>query len=130
MSSAAPPRLGDDRAAFPVSPASSIATGHALDGYNHSAAQFTGHTTTVHHQQIPPTDDAATERQDDFDSPGREQNDASSGSDEPTKKRRRSRKGLGKRFECPTEGCGKSYSRAEHLYVTVTVSNGMANASL
>ncbi|KAF2276820.1 uncharacterized protein EI97DRAFT_397751 [Westerdykella ornata] len=33
-----------------------------------------------------------------------------------TRKRRRSRKGLDKKFECPHEGCGKSYSRAEHLY--------------
>ncbi len=32
------------------------------------------------------------------------------------RKRRRSRKGLDKKFECPHEGCGKSYSRAEHLY--------------
>ncbi|RAL64270.1 hypothetical protein DID88_002162 [Monilinia fructigena] len=31
-------------------------------------------------------------------------------------KRRRSRKGLDKKFECSEEGCGKSYSRAEHLY--------------
>lgn len=42
---------------------------------------------------------------------------ASSNSDGPTRKRRRSRKGLDKRFECTAEGCGKSYSRAEHLYV-------------
>ncbi|KAH0433608.1 hypothetical protein CcaCcLH18_05780 [Colletotrichum camelliae] len=34
----------------------------------------------------------------------------------PARKRRRSRKGLDKKFECPQEGCGKSYSRAEHLY--------------
>jgi hypothetical protein len=33
-----------------------------------------------------------------------------------SKKRRRSRKGMDKKFECPHEGCGKSYSRAEHLY--------------
>ncbi|KAE8871280.1 hypothetical protein PTNB73_02739 [Pyrenophora teres f. teres] len=33
-----------------------------------------------------------------------------------SRKRRRSRKGLDKKFECPHEGCGKSYSRAEHLY--------------
>jgi len=33
-----------------------------------------------------------------------------------SKKRRRSRKGLDKKFDCPHEGCGKSYSRAEHLY--------------
>jgi hypothetical protein len=33
-----------------------------------------------------------------------------------SRKRRRSRKGLDKKFVCPHEGCGKSYSRAEHLY--------------
>lgn len=33
-----------------------------------------------------------------------------------SRKRRRSRKGLDRKFECPHEGCGKSYSRAEHLY--------------
>ncbi|KAG6011831.1 hypothetical protein E4U54_007885 [Claviceps lovelessii] len=32
------------------------------------------------------------------------------------RKKRRSRKGLAKRFECTADGCGKSYSRAEHLY--------------
>lgn len=43
-------------------------------------------------------------------------NGASSNSDGgPARKRRRSRKGLDKRFECSAEGCGKSYSRAEHL---------------
>ena len=41
----------------------------------------------------------------------------SSGTDGPSRKRRRSRKGLDKKFECPQEGCGKSYSRAEHLQV-------------
>lgn len=39
----------------------------------------------------------------------------SSNSDGPARKRRRSRKGLDKKFECPEKGCGKSYSRAEHL---------------
>lgn len=38
-----------------------------------------------------------------------------SGDDGPSRKRRRSRKGLDKKFECSTSGCGKSYSRAEHL---------------
>ncbi|PVH93625.1 hypothetical protein DM02DRAFT_541155 [Periconia macrospinosa] len=33
-----------------------------------------------------------------------------------SRKRRRSRKGLDRKFLCPHEGCGKSYSRAEHLY--------------
>lgn len=35
--------------------------------------------------------------------------------DDHGRKRRRSRKGLDKKFGCPHEGCGKSYSRAEHL---------------
>lgn len=39
----------------------------------------------------------------------------SSSSEGPARKRRRSRKGLDKKFECPEKGCGKSYSRAEHL---------------
>lgn len=39
----------------------------------------------------------------------------SSNSEGPSRKRRRSRKGLDKKFECPEKGCGKSYSRAEHL---------------
>ena len=34
----------------------------------------------------------------------------------PERKRKRSRKGQDKKYPCPTEGCGKSYSRAEHLY--------------
>jgi hypothetical protein len=46
----------------------------------------------------------------------------SSNSDGPARKRRRSRKGLDKKFECPEKGCGKSYSRAEHLYVCSPVS--------
>lgn len=32
------------------------------------------------------------------------------------RKRKRSRKGFEKNFPCPHQGCGKSYSRAEHLY--------------
>jgi hypothetical protein len=38
-------------------------------------------------------------------------------STEPPKKRRRVAKpNAEKKFECKHEGCGKSYSRAEHLY--------------
>lgn len=54
-------------------------------------------------------DDAA-----DADADGNHAN--SSNSDGPARKRRRSRKGLDKKFECPQKDCGKSYSRAEHLY--------------
>ena len=39
----------------------------------------------------------------------------SAGAGKP-RKRKRSRKGLEKNFACPQAGCGKSYSRAEHLY--------------
>ena len=42
--------------------------------------------------------------------------DGADGETGGSRKRRRSRKGLDKKFECPHEGCGKSYSRAEHLY--------------
>ncbi|RWA03129.1 hypothetical protein EKO27_g11976 [Xylaria grammica] len=52
----------------------------------------------------------------DSDGEGDNKNGNSSNSEGPIKKRRRSRKGLDKKFECPTEGCGKSYSRAEHLH--------------
>ncbi|KAG8531642.1 uncharacterized protein KY384_003273 [Bacidia gigantensis] len=46
-------------------------------------------------------------------------NEKQNGIDEPNgkpRKRKRSRKGLEKNFPCPHPGCGKSYSRAEHLY--------------
>lgn len=42
--------------------------------------------------------------------------DGADGETGGSRKRRRSRKGLDKKFECPHEDCGKSYSRAEHLY--------------
>ena len=46
-----------------------------------------------------------------------EKNDGAdpSANDKP-RKRKRSRKGLDKNFPCLQHGCGKSYSRAEHLY--------------
>ncbi|KAJ4324010.1 hypothetical protein N0V94_001510 [Neodidymelliopsis sp. IMI 364377] len=47
---------------------------------------------------------------------GEEGPDGPDGDTGGSRKRRRSRKGLDKKFECPHEGCGKSYSRAEHLY--------------
>lgn len=43
--------------------------------------------------------------------------DSSNDDDGPSRKRRRSRKGLDKKFDCPDPDCGKSYSRAEHLFV-------------
>ncbi|KAH0604432.1 uncharacterized protein H6S33_006809 [Morchella sextelata] len=40
----------------------------------------------------------------------------SSSTEPQTRKRRRSRKGMEKTFTCPQPGCGRAYSRAEHLY--------------
>lgn len=54
--------------------------------------------------------------------------DNSSNSEEgPNRKRRRSRKGLDKKFECPHDGCGKSYSRAEHLYTSYPTRGNMSS---
>ncbi|KAI9678336.1 MAG: hypothetical protein M1817_006282 [Caeruleum heppii] len=44
------------------------------------------------------------------------QSEDGAGAGPPSRKRRRSRKGLGQKFVCGTDGCVKSYSRAEHLY--------------
>lgn len=52
--------------------------------------------------------------EDDHDDDG-DPDPANSSSERTARKRRRSRKGLDKKFECPAEGCGKRYSRAEHL---------------
>ena len=51
------------------------------------------------------------------DTPSDDEQRSGSGNDEKgDRKRKRSRKGLDKKYSCPHEGCGKSYSRAEHLY--------------
>jgi len=74
-------------------------------------------TTAVDHPSSPDRDETRGRRRDrdeaDVDAQdGNDTGDATGSS----RKRRRSRKGLDKKFECPHEGCGKSYSRAEHLY--------------
>ncbi|KAH6612121.1 fungal-specific transcription factor domain-containing protein [Boeremia exigua] len=79
--------------------------------------------------QFDPTMDAATDREpptpaspDSGEGRGRRREREDSGDDGAdgelggSRKRRRSRKGLDKKFECPHGDCGKSYSRAEHLY--------------
>lgn len=50
------------------------------------------------------------------DESGDEKDGGDGGTNGRPRKRKRSRKGLEKTFACPHEGCGKSYSRAEHLY--------------
>jgi hypothetical protein len=88
---------------LPISPASSTAMGSARDG-NGASPDASGQAEL---RRVIKTENGTSSRDD--------QNDGSSNSEEPTRKRRRSRKGLEKRFECSAEGCGKSYSRAEHL---------------
>ncbi|KAF1926416.1 uncharacterized protein M421DRAFT_102472 [Didymella exigua CBS 183.55] len=63
-----------------------------------------------------PDSGEARGRRRDRESSGDDGADGADGEGGGSRKRRRSRKGLDKKFECPHEGCGKSYSRAEHLY--------------
>ena len=65
-----------------------------------------------------PGSSEARGRRRDRDDSGEDGADGADGETGGSRKRRRSRKGLDKKFECPHEGCGKSYSRAEHLYST------------
>ena len=50
------------------------------------------------------------------DDSGDDRQDGGENVDGKPRKRKRSRKGSEKNFACPFPGCGKSYSRAEHLY--------------
>ena len=50
------------------------------------------------------------------DDSGQERPDTSAGRSSKPRKRKRSRKGLEKNFACSHPDCGKTYSRAEHLY--------------
>lgn len=59
----------------------------------------------------------ANDAEDDAEDGDDNHDNSSNAEDGPSRKRRRSRKGLDKKFECPHDGCGKSYSRAEHLFV-------------
>lgn len=100
---------------LPISPVSSGAMG----AQNISPRDSSDPTGRGRRRSRSPADDGADQvikSEGNQDGP----NGASSNSDGPgpARKRRRSRKGLDKRFECSAEGCGKSYSRAEHLYVS------------
>ncbi|KAL7915964.1 fungal-specific transcription factor domain-containing protein [Trichoderma velutinum] len=94
---------------LPISPASSTAMGSARDGSG-ASPEDSGQARAAK------TENGTSSRDESQKRTGDDQNEVSSNSEEPTRKRRRSRKGLEKRFECSAEGCGKSYSRAEHLY--------------
>jgi hypothetical protein len=93
--------------------------GHASDFGSKIQTQFPQNMETSSGPVEPPTpaspESESRGRRRDRDEAEGDNEDGS----EPTgssRKRRRSRKGLDKKFECPHEGCGKSYSRAEHLY--------------
>ena len=60
-------------------------------------------------------DRSTTAKEEEDSADEKESGTGASGSGKP-RKRKRSRKGLDKNFPCPHQGCGKSYSRAEHLY--------------
>ena len=45
-----------------------------------------------------------------------EMEDTKADNSTPKKRKRALKPNLDKKFECKHEGCGKSYSRAEHLY--------------
>ncbi|KAF2475802.1 uncharacterized protein BDR25DRAFT_211462 [Lindgomyces ingoldianus] len=97
--------------------------GHASD-FGKIETQFPQKMETTSGAIEPPTpasperDDNRGRRRDREDGDGDNTGDGADGGEATgsSRKRRRSRKGLDKKFECPHEGCGKSYSRAEHLY--------------
>ena len=103
----------DFKPSLPVSPASSTTMAPAQDGKGSPPPNL--------QQEIEPERGRRRSRSDGKDLDGHDNDHGddgqanSSNSDGPARKRRRSRKGLDKKFECPWEGCGKSYSRAEHL---------------
>jgi hypothetical protein len=95
----------------------SMHAGHASDfGKASDFPQKMDHTSSGTAEPTPASpgdDDGRGRRRDREDDDGGDLDGDATGS---SRKRRRSRKGLDKKFECPHEGCGKSYSRAEHLY--------------
>ncbi|KFA55463.1 hypothetical protein S40293_02010 [Stachybotrys chartarum IBT 40293] len=115
MASTVVPLNRDVKPILPVSPASSSTLGPQHDGQGKSPTD--GTELADRGSGRSPSDDNV--EMDDDDAIDDIQSSSIGGGpsqDGPVRKRRRSRKGLDKRFECSTEGCGKSYSRAEHLY--------------
>lgn len=105
----------DIKPLLPISPASSGTMGTAHNPSPVDAMQ--------QNERGRPTSRSPDNEASKHDGRGDEANDAHNGASSnsdggpsgPARKRRRSRKGMDKRFECNADGCGKSYSRAEHL---------------
>lgn len=72
-------------------------------------------TADVDHDAAASRYDYPDSRSDEFDADG-DQGMEDATDDKPSKKKRRFIKDLDKKFDCPHTGCGKKYSRAEHLY--------------
>ncbi len=90
-----------------------------------SESMYKSPPSSISDQSQPETDISRGRRQErersftlkaDEESGDEEETGQNSSVNEKPRKRKRSRKGLDKNFPCPSLGCGKSYSRAEHLY--------------
>lgn len=111
MSSLVALRPGEIQAALPIARASPIVT--KMQGSNPPMSNGGGAVReSLEGKEPGDKSDREQDAEGDADRQDNSSNDEEAG---PHRKRRRSRKGLDKKFECPTPGCGKSYSRAEHL---------------
>jgi hypothetical protein len=113
MAPTATARIREPKSTVSVSPASSSTMGPALDGRSRSSVDAV--EQEGRNRQRSHSEDEDSNQDVKTNVVGDSRAEVSPNSDEPARKRRRSRKGLDKRFECAAEGCGKSYSRAEHL---------------
>lgn len=100
----------------------SVHTGHRSDFGKSIDTQYPQKMdTSVAEPPTPSSPDQEESRgrrrdRDDMDGETNGEGDGDGDATGSSRKRRRSRKGLDKKFNCPHDGCGKSYSRAEHLY--------------
>lgn len=102
-------------AAFPISPSSTNTMTTGFDGFHQSPVNEMSHVGSSYGPSIHSPDNDNSGYNETTAEAHSDKNDGTSNSGGAPRKKRRSRKGLSKRFECPAEGCGKSYSRAEHL---------------
>ena len=103
------------------SSASSAAAAAADDAVSHSSAAVNG-ARRAEHAEDPANGGAlargrkTTREASDDDAEGSGDDDKDGGAKGGARKRKRSRKGLDKKYMCQHPDCTKSYSRAEHLY--------------
>lgn len=115
MSHMMPSHLRNEQSTLPISPASSNTMGSTFDGYQHSPIQTMSPNMSGHHVSHQKSTNESSPYATSQSDPRGGTNEARLTSEGTPRKKRRSRKGLSKRFDCLAEGCGKSYSRAEHL---------------